>query len=148
MRVLPPELGGRQMPYRLVRDLIERDALVSAASNTTVRAAAKIMVEHVCGSILVTDGGCLVGIFTTHDLLTRVTAARRDPDATRLGEIMTCGPETLSADLPIKAATQRLEEFGRRDYLPVVEGGRIIGVLSTHHLLFSEVPNVRHSGRS
>lgn len=129
------------MPCRCVRDLVERDALVSAISETSVYAAAKIMVEHACGSILVTEGGCLVGIFTTHDLLTRVTAAGRDPAATRLGEVMTGGPETLSADLPIKTAIQCLKEFGRRYYLPVVEGGRVIGVLSTHRLLFSEGPD-------
>ena len=136
------------MPYRSVRDLIERDALVSAASNTTVRAAAKTMAEQVCGSILVTEGGCVVGIFTTHDLLTRVTAAWRDPDATRLGDVMTCDPDTLAADLPVKAAVQRLKEFGHRYYLPVVEDGRIIGVLSTHHLLFSEVRAERRPSRA
>ena len=55
------------MPHRCVRDLVERDALVSAAADTSVRAAAKAMAEHVCGSILVTERECLVGIFTTHD---------------------------------------------------------------------------------
>ena len=44
------------MPHRCVRDLVERDAPVSAASDTTVRVATKAMAEHVCGSILVTEG--------------------------------------------------------------------------------------------
>jgi CBS domain-containing protein len=120
--------------------LVEREALVSAAAETTVRAAAKAMAEHVCGSILVTNGGCLVGIFTTHDLLTRVMAAGLDPDATALGEVMTCDPDTLPGDATLKVAVRRLEALGHRCYLPVVEDGCIIGVLSTHHLLFSELP--------
>ncbi len=128
------------MPHRHVRDLVEREALVSAAANTTVRAATKAMAEHVCGSILVTEGGCLVGIFTTHDLLTRVMAAGLDPDTTSLGDVMTCDPDTLPGDATIKAAVRRLEALGHRCYLPVVEDGRIIGVLSTQHLLFSELP--------
>jgi CBS domain-containing protein len=128
------------MPHRCVHDLIERDALVSAAANTTVRAATKAMAEHVCGSILVTEEGCLVGIFTTHDLLTRVMAAGLDPDTTSLGGVMTCDPDTLPGDATIKVAVRRLEALGHRCYLPVVEDGRIIGVLSTRHLLFSELP--------
>ena len=128
------------MPHRCVRDLVERDALVSAAADTTVRTAAKAMAEHVCGSILVTEGKTLVGIFTTHDLLTRVMAAGRDPDATSLGEVMTRDLETLPAEASTRAAARRLEALGHRCYLPVVEDGRIIGVLSTRHLLFSELP--------
>ncbi len=128
------------MPHRCVRDLVERDALVSAAADTTVRAATKTMAEHVCGSILVTERECLVGIFTTHDLLTRVMAAGLDPDATPLGDVMTRDPDTLPADASTRAAVRRLEALGHRCYLPVVEDGRIIGVLSTRHLLFSELP--------
>ncbi len=129
------------MPHRCVRDLIERDALVSAAADTTVRAATKAMAEHVCGSILVTEGECLVGIFTTHDLLTRVTATGLDPDGTLLGDVMTHNPDTLPGDATTKTAVRRLAALGHRCYLPVVEDGRIIGVLSTHHLLFSELPH-------
>ncbi len=61
---------------------------------------------------------------------------------------MTCDPDTLAAGLPVKAAVQCLKEFGHRYYLPVVEDGRIIGVLSTHHLLFSEVRAERRLSRA
>jgi CBS domain-containing protein len=98
------------------------------------------MAEHVCGSILVTEGESLVGIFTTHDLPTRVTAAGLDPDATPLGDVMTRNPDTLPADASTKVAARRLKALGHRCYLPVVEDGRIIGVLSTRHLLFTELP--------
>ena len=123
------------------RDLVERDALVSAASDTTVREATKAMAEHVCGSILVTEGECIVGIFTTHDLLTRVTAPGLNPDATSLGDVMTHDPDTLPADASFKTAVRRLEELGHRRYLPVVEDDCIIGVLSTSHLLLSGYPH-------
>jgi CBS domain-containing protein len=133
------------MPYRCVRELIERDVLVSAASSTTVRAAAQAMAEHACGSILVTEEEYLVGIFTRHDLLTRVAAAGCDPDATLLGAVMTRAPETIPADAPVEAVTARLGELGHR-YLPVVEDGRVIGVLSAQHLLLREPAPVRQHG--
>jgi CBS domain-containing protein len=130
----------KAMPHRCVRDLVERDAPVSAASDTTVRVATQAMAEHVCGSILVTEGGSLAGIFTTHDLLTRVTAAGLDPETTSLGDVMTRDPDMLPADASIKTAARRLEELGHRSYLPVVEDGCIIGVLSTSHLLLNGYP--------
>ena len=128
------------MPHRCVRDLVERDAPVSAASDTTVRVATKAMAEHVCGSILVTEGGCTVAYrrhFTTHDLLTRVTAAGLNPETTSLDDVMTRDPDMLPADASIKTAVRRLEELGHRCYLPVVEDGCIIGVLSSSHLLLN-----------
>jgi CBS domain-containing protein len=67
-------------------------------------------------------------------------AAGLDPDATSLGEVMTHDPDTLPGEATIQAAVRRLEALGHRCYLPVVEDGRIIGVLSTQHLLFSELP--------
>jgi CBS domain-containing protein len=128
------------MPHRRVRDLVEREALVSAAADTTVRAATKAMAEHVCGSILVTEVEYLAGIFTTHDLLTRVIAAELNPETTSLEDVMTRDPDMLPADASIKTAARRLEELGHRSYLPVVEDGCIIGVLSTSHLLLNGYP--------
>jgi CBS domain-containing protein len=126
------------MPDRPVREMIHRAALVQASADDTVRAAAKAMAEQVCGSILVMEGEHLVGIFTERDLLTRVVAAARDPDQARLRDVMTRDPETIGADEPIKEVIRRMDEFGYR-YLPVLENGRVIGVISTRHLPFGEV---------
>lgn len=126
------------MPDRPVREMIHRAALVRASPDDTVRVAAKAMVEQVCGSSLVMEGERLVGIFTERDLLTRVVAADRDPDRTRLRDVMTRDPDTIGADEPIKEVIRKMDEFGYR-YLPVLENGRVIGVISTRHLPFGEV---------
>jgi len=126
------------MPDRPVRDMIHRAALVRASPDDTVRTAAKAMAEQVCGSVLVMEGERLVGIFTERDLLTRVVAAARDADQTKLREVMTRDPDTIGADQPIKEVIRKMDEFGYR-YLPVLEDGRVIGVISTRHLPFGEV---------
>ena len=126
------------MPQRTVREMIERDRLVSAGPETTVRAAAGLMADGRCGSLLVMDGGRLLGIFTERDLLNRVVGAGRDPGRTRLAEVVTRDPDTIGADEPIIAAIRKMDEFSYR-YLPVLDGGRVIGVISTRHLPFSEV---------
>jgi CBS domain-containing protein len=126
------------MATRPVRELIERDQLVRATPSDSVRTAARRMVEQRCGSILVMEGEQLVGIFTERDLLNRVAAAARDLDQTTLGEVMTRDPDTIAADAPVKEAIRRMDEFSYR-YLPVIEAGRVIGVISTRHLPFAEV---------
>jgi CBS domain-containing protein len=127
------------MPQRPIRDLIEGNrCLVGAGPETSVGRAAEMMAEQHCGCILVMEGDHLVGIFTERDLLMRVTAQGLDPHATALGQVMTKDPDTIGADEPIKEAIRRMDEFSYR-YLPVVEQGRIVGVISTRHLPFGEV---------
>jgi CBS domain-containing protein len=121
-----------------VRELIERDCLVRAGPDDMVRAAVRSMAEHVCGSILVMEGERLVGIFTERDLLMRVTAAGLDLDRTKLRQVMTRDPDTIDADAPVREAIRRMDEFSYR-YLPVIEDGRVIGVVSTRHLPFGAV---------
>ena len=127
------------MASRTVREIIERDnEVVRAGPQDTVRLAVKRMAENVCGSILVMQGSRLLGIFTERDLLVRVAAAGLDLDQTRLTDVMTADPDTIAADEPVEEAVRRMDEFSYR-YLPVLEGDRIIGVISLRHLPFSTV---------
>ena len=126
------------MPQRTVREMVERDRLVSAGPGTTIGEAAGIMAEGRCGSVLVVEDGRLLGIFTERDLLNRVVGAGRDPGRTHLTEVMTKEPDTIGADEPVIEAIRKMDEFSYR-YLPVLDGGRVIGVISTRHLPFGEV---------
>ncbi|MDX6750050.1 CBS domain-containing protein [Geminicoccaceae bacterium 1502E] len=126
------------MPNRPVRELIERDHLVRAGPQDSVRRAAKVMAEQKCGCILVMEGELLLGVFTERDLLWRVVAEGRDVETTRLAEVMTSEVDTIAAEEPVKSAIRRMDEFGYR-YLPVIDGDRVIGVISTRHLPFGEV---------
>ncbi len=121
-----------------VREIIQRDTLVHTAPTTTVKTAADEMAKHRCGSIVVREGGAVVGIFTERDLLLRVVHAGLDPAATTVAEVMTKDPDTIDAGAPIADAIRAMDEFSYR-YLPVMEEGRCIGVVSTRHLPFSTV---------
>jgi CBS domain-containing protein len=127
------------MPTRPIREMLERDRrVVRAGPESTVHAAARLMAENGCGSILVMEGERLLGIFTERDLLTRVAAAEKSLERTHLREVMTRNPDTVRADEPVKEAIRKMDEFSYR-YLPVLEDGRVIGVISTRHLPFGEV---------
>ena len=127
------------MPTRPIREMLERDRrVVRAGPESTVHAAARLMAENGCGSILVMEGERLLGIFTERDLLTRVAAAEKSLERTHLREVMTHNPDTVRADETVKEAIRKMDEFSYR-YLPVLEDGRVIGVISTRHLPFGAV---------
>jgi CBS domain-containing protein len=127
------------MPTRPIREMLERGRrVVRAGPESTVHAAARLMAENGCGSILVMEGERLLGIFTERDLLTRVAAAEKSLERTHLREVMTPNPDTVRADEPVKEAIRKMDEFSYR-YLPVLEDGRVIGVISTRHLPFGAV---------
>ncbi len=124
------------MPERPVRSVLRSrlgPALVTAGPEETVRAAAERMAENCCGSVLVMQGERLLGIFTERDLLVRVVAADLDPTATRLSEVMTKDVETIGAEEPVREAIRRMDE-GCFRHLPVVLGGRVLGVLSSRDI--------------
>ena len=55
----------------------------------TVAAAAEVLIRNQVGSVLVMDGGRLVGIFTERDILRREVGERRDPATTKVADVMT-----------------------------------------------------------
>jgi len=75
------------------------------------------------------EGGRLLGVVTRKTLVREVVAAGRDPTGVRLREIAEPPIFTLDAALPLDEAFRALEE---RDLerVPVVEEGRLVGVLS------------------
>ena len=129
------------MAKRRVREIINRDRPLVGRPDDTVQAAAARMAERRCGSILVCDGDRLRGIFTERDLLARVVAAGRDPARTRLAEVMTPDPETIEGAEPVIEAVRRMDE-GCYRHLPVLEGGRIVGVVSLRDVPFAVLARV------
>lgn len=130
------------MHTRPVREIIPRDEPCRARADETVHAAAVRMAEDVCSSILICDGGKLLGIFTERDLLARVVAPGLDPTRTRLGEVMTADPDTIDANEPVIEAIRRMDEFSYR-HLPVMENGEVLGVISMRDLPFDELARVQ-----
>jgi CBS domain-containing protein len=95
----------------------------------TVREAARTMAEHRIGAVPVVERRHLIGIFTERDVVARVIAAGRDVDRTRLEDVMTRRPETVSVDCPLLEALQVMISCGFR-HLPVMAAGEVVGVIS------------------
>ena len=112
-----------------VGDLIEERKLVLAAPDTSVAQAAGMMKQHEVGALLVVEQGRLVGIFTERDAVVRVMAPGLQPATTVLSDVMTRDPDTIP---PRRAAIEalRLMQDGGYRHLPVVDKGKVVGVVS------------------
>jgi len=75
------------------------------------------------------DGGRLVGVITRKTLVREVVATGLDPSRTRVDDIAEPPAHTLDAALPLDEAFRTLEEEDL-ERVPVVEEGRLVGVLS------------------
>ena len=117
------------MRHLAVREIMSDGAICQAPPGTSVRAACRLMAEHQCGSVLVTERGRLLGIFTSGDLVRRVLAPGRDPNLALLGEVMTKEPDTIRPRDSVDEAIRRMDEYGYR-HLPVVEAGALVGMVA------------------
>lgn len=107
--------------------------LVTMSPMTPVSSAAREMMERRIGAVLIVDDGTLQGIFTERDALVRVLAQSRDPQTTLVAEVMTRDPDTIGPDETVVHALSIMNERGYR-HLPVVDGDRIVGIVSIRDL--------------
>ena len=126
------------MPGRPVKQLIGNQSILTATADMTVVAAAAAMSEFRVGAIMIVEGKRLIGMFTERDALYRVLATGKDPKLTRLGEVMTADPTTVTADMPFGHALHIMYERGFR-HVPVVEDGAPIGMVSARDALGPEM---------
>ncbi|HZR97028.1 MAG TPA: CBS domain-containing protein [Gaiellaceae bacterium] len=85
--------------------------------------------EHVRALFVVEGDGRLVGVLTRKTLVREVVAAGRAPGDVRLREIAEPPLFTLDASMPLDDGFHQLEEHDL-ERVPVVESGRLVGVLS------------------
>jgi CBS domain-containing protein len=108
--------------------------VVTIAPESTLGEAAREMQRRGVGSALVMDAEeRFLGIVTERDLL-RAVAASRHPDQSRVDEWMTADAITITPETTRDEAAAIMQERGFR-HLPVVDGGKVIGVVSIRNLV-------------
>jgi CBS domain-containing protein len=111
----------------LVRDVMTGAAVTDSATDT-LRSAAERMWREQTGSLLVMDDDRLAGIITERDLL-RAVALGADLTTATVDEAMTTEVFTVPSDMPLRDAAREMAARWIR-HLPVVDGGRVLGVIS------------------
>jgi CBS domain-containing protein len=112
---------------------------VTVQVTDTVTAAARSMRDGNIGDVVVLEEDRIQGILTDRDIVVRALAEGRDPAQTTVGEICSRELTTLSpADAIVEAVKIMRDKAIRR--LPVVEGGRPVGIVSLGDLAVEADP--------
>jgi CBS domain-containing protein len=110
-----------------------REAMVtepaSLEASASAREAGELLARPEVRAVFVTGDGRLVGVVTRKTLVREVVAAGRDPGATRLGDIAEEPYLAVEGGMELEEAFWLLEEHDL-ERVPVVEDGRLVGVLS------------------
>jgi CBS domain-containing protein len=115
---------------RKMSDIVRNQEPVTLPQSATVREACRFMRDRRVGAVLVTEGDQrLLGIFTGRDAVHRVPAEGKSAARTKLAGVMTRDPNTMA---PGKTAIEalRLMEDGRYRHVPIVDAGKVVGIVS------------------
>ncbi|MGH2662816.1 MAG: citrate synthase [Actinomycetota bacterium] len=113
-----------------VREIMSSPVL-TAAPDDAMTETARRMQETGVGSVVVVDDGRCVGIVTERDLIRLAAQGTSDIP---VSELMTADPDTVDPDTPLTEAFNQMEERSYR-HLPVVEDGRLLGIVSIRDLM-------------
>jgi CBS domain-containing protein len=119
-----------------VRQLLDRKdrAVFSVGPETPVLEAIRAMAEHHVGALLVMSGEVLAGIVSERDYARKVILRGRSSSDTPVRDIMTSPVLTVSPETSVEQCMQLVTDKRVR-HLPVVEAGRVIGMVSIGDLV-------------
>ena len=120
-----------------VRDVMTEKP-IHIHKDETVAVAARTLTHYNIGAVPVCDGnGRLCGMVTDRDMVTRCLAAGKDPERTPVCDVMTGGVITAMPDMMAAEAASLMGAKQIRR-LPVVENGRLCGIVSLGDLAVNQ----------
>jgi CBS domain-containing protein len=123
------------------------EKLVSVECDTPVREAVRLLAENKIGSLPVVRGGDVAGIMSERDI---VYCLAREGEAVlerRVEEVMTAPAITVTPDVPVLAALSTMSQRRIR-HLPVVEGERLIGLVSIGDLVAYRIARIEEEAQA
>ena len=127
-----------------VRDAMTENPRSIGASASVVEAARLMRDEHI-GSLPITDDEELVGMITDRDITTRVVAEAADPKMTSVGDVVSRDLISVEPDEDLEEAVQLMASHQVRR-LPVVENGRLVGIVAQADVALTLRENEQRTG--
>jgi CBS domain-containing protein len=129
-----------EKPTKTAKELLadRRTGVFSVTPDATVFSALKLLAEKDVGVVIVLEGEKLVGILSERDYARKVELKGKTAKDTRVREVMTSQVVSVSPQHTVDQCIAIMKEKRFR-HLPVVEGGRVIGVLSSRDVLEEEI---------
>jgi CBS domain-containing protein len=121
-----------------VHELIKDRQTYWVDANQTVLEVARFMVERNIGAVAVLRNKELAGIFSERDIMKRVVAERRDPGSTKVADVMTPDPLTVSPSDSLEDCRKIMGQHGFR-HIPICDGKQLKGLLSMRDILLQDL---------
>jgi len=123
------------MSFKLNKIMVKD--IVTVKANATAKKAVEVMNEHEIGCLVVVNQGKPIGIVTERDMLKRFICELREPEKTKVIDIMS---KPLIAAAPKMSAGEAAKIMFERKIkkLPVVENGRLVGLVTLTDLIGSQ----------
>ena len=115
-------------------DMKKQAGFFSVSANSTVKAALEVLSEKDIGAVLVMEGTRLIGIFSERDYARKGELQGRAAGSTAVREVMTSNIVSVTPDRMVEECRRIMGERRIR-HLPVLDGEKVIGVLSSKDIL-------------
>jgi CBS domain-containing protein len=109
--------------------------VVTISPEEKVIHAAQLRKDKKVGSVIVVKEERPVGILTDRDIVTRVTADRKDASITMVKEVMTPNPVLASESVGVWELIQTMKKHGVRRFPIVTSDGKLVGVITMDDLV-------------
>jgi CBS domain-containing protein len=113
---------------------VKGDQIFFVAPDDSVLHAIEIMATRHVGALLVMSQGSLLGVISERDYARKVILNKRSSHDTRVSDIMSAPPITVTPDDTVRQCMELMTE-ARVRHLPVVEAGLVVGMLSIGDLV-------------
>ena len=131
--------GNRKMTTTVKQILDQKGGKFTAVGpEDTVFTALSLMAEFDIGSVIITENDRLIGIFTERDYARKVVLKGLVSKDVKVGELMTPNPCTVSPSSTVDEVMRTMTE-NRFRHLPVVDHGRIVGIVTIGDMVKSIV---------
>jgi CBS domain-containing protein len=123
---------------KTLKEILSNRPILSVQKDFTVRQVSEYMTKNKIGLVPVLDGDKLVGVFSERDLLQRVVAAGKDPDKTKVEEVMTIDLILSEEDETYLECLSKMKTANIR-HIIVKTGDKLVGVVSMRDLLQADL---------
>ena len=111
--------------------------VITVEPRQSVKKAAELMKKNEIGSLIVVEDEKPIGIVTERDMVNRVLILDRDPHKMKVQDIMTGSLVSGKPDMEIMQAARLMFKRGIKK-LPVIDRGRLIGIVTLTDLVYSQ----------